>query len=233
MDPLISAILPIYNGERYVAQALESVLAQDYANIEIIVVDDGSTDASAQIVRSYAETSHVPLRYAYQENGGPAAARNNGLKLAQGDLIAFQDADDLWTPDKLSIQSRYLRAHPAIQYVICRVRFFLESGCQTPFGFRHEWLTQEPLAYLMQALIARRQLFDQIGQFDPALSPADDVDWFARAFDAGIPGYVVPHVLLHKRIHEANISLTTLNNNQRLLAALRRSVLRKRSKFIL
>ncbi len=113
---------------------------------------------------------------------------------------------------------------------MCRVKFFVEPGYGLPAGFRPELLQQEPAAYIPETLAARRQLFDRIGRFDPILSPADDVDWFARAFDADIPGYVSPRVLLHKRIHEANTSLTILNNNQLLLAALRRSVLRKRQK---
>lgn len=226
----VSVILPVYNGERYLAEALSSVLAQDYPPLEVIVVDDGSTDAGGQIVRSLAETSHIPVRYVYQENHGPAVARNYGFQLAQGDLIAFQDADDVWTPDKLSIQVSYLQANPAIHYVVGRVSFFLEADCQIPPGFRHEWLEQEPVAYLIQNLLARRQLFAQVGLFDPAMPPSEDVDWFARVFDAGIPGYVAPRVLLRRRIHNANISHNPPNNQPFLLAALRRSVMRKRWK---
>jgi glycosyltransferase involved in cell wall biosynthesis len=228
--PLVSVIVPVYNGAEFLREALASVVAQDYAPMEIIVIDDGSTDETAQVAQAFVKQSSVPVQYVYQENRGPAAARNHGLKLARGDLIAFQDADDVWMPDKLSSQISCLKTYPDIQYVVCRVRFFLGTGCQAPPGFRSGWLTREPVAYLMQALLARRQLFDQIGQFDPALSPADDVDWFARVFDSDIPGYVVPRVLLHKRIHDANISHTALDNNQLLLAALRRSVLRKRQK---
>lgn len=227
---LVSVIMPVYNGKRYLAEALASVLEQDYPDLEVIVVDDGSTDGSGQLVRSVAETSRAPVRYVYQENQGPAAARNHGLQLAWGDLIAFQDADDVWTPDKLAIQVSYLQSRPTMQYVVCRTRFFLEPGCQPPPGFRPEWLTQAPPAYLMQTLLARRRLFDQIGRFDPSLSRAEDIDWFARLLDAQIPGHVIPRVLLHKRVHAANISLTGFSNNQFLLAALRRSVLRKQRK---
>jgi glycosyltransferase involved in cell wall biosynthesis len=201
--------------------------------MEIIIVDDGSTDTSNQIIHAFAETSPVPVRYVYQENRGPAAARNHGLRLAQGDLIAFQDADDVWTPDKLSTQVGYLQDHPSVQYVLCRVRHFLHPGSPPPVGFRYEWLDQELAAYLVQAMVARRSLFDLVGQFDPLLSPADDADWFARVSDADIPGYVIPRVLLYKRVHQANTSLTTLNNNQLLLAALRRSVLRKRQREVI
>ncbi len=230
--PPVSVIVPVYNSAAFLYEAIESIIVQDalpqMCRMEIIVVDDGSTDTSNQVVQTFVETSPVPVRYVYQENSGPAAARNHGLRLAQGDLIAFQDADDVWTPDKLSAQVGYLQDHPSVQYALCRVRHFLHPGCLLPAGFRHEWFNQEPAAYLIQAMVARRALFDLIGPFDSTLRLAEDVDWFARALDADIPGYVIPRVLLHKRVHEANISLTTLNN-QLLLTALRRSVRRKRT----
>ncbi|MBI4573499.1 MAG: glycosyltransferase family 2 protein, partial [candidate division NC10 bacterium] len=107
--PLVSVILPVYNGERFLAAAIASILAQDYQPIEVIVVDDGSTDGTAAIARSFQG-----VRYLYQPNQGPAFARNAGIAVARGAFIAFLDADDLMVPTRLSVQAGYLLAHPEI-----------------------------------------------------------------------------------------------------------------------
>ena len=101
-------IIPAYNCERYLAAAIESVLKQDYKPFELIVVDDGSSDKTAQIVHQYDQH----LQYVYMPNSGPAAARNKGMELAKGEFLAFLDADDLWEPGKLSLQMKYLNEHP-------------------------------------------------------------------------------------------------------------------------
>ena len=99
---LISVVVPVYNGERYIAEAIDSVLAQEYKNIEIIAVNDGSTDGTEKILRSYAN-----VRYLHQSRKGVSAARNKGIKCSSGEFIAFLDADDLWTKDKLKIQNSF------------------------------------------------------------------------------------------------------------------------------
>src|SRR5690349_14699879 len=119
-NPLVSIILPVYNGERFLAQAIESALAQTYSRYELVVVDDGSTDASGEIARSYEQVSYI-----WQKNGGSGAARNRGLEAISGDYVAFLDADDLWLPDKLDLQMGYLLDHPHIGYTIGRIKFFL------------------------------------------------------------------------------------------------------------
>lgn len=219
---LVSVILPVYNAERYVVQSLESVLAQSYRPIEIIVVDDGSTDRSGELAQQF------PVRYFRQANGGPGAARNLGLAQARGELIAFQDADDLWTPDKLSVQLEYLRAHPQLRFVVARAKFFLEPGCSFPPALRKDILQGDYVTPLMQTLLAWQQVFDEVGWMDPSLSPADDLDWFARANDLGIPMAVVDRVLLHKRLHDTNITRDATHNMQMVFTALRRSSARKR-----
>lgn len=223
-NPLVSIILPVYNAERYLAQAMESVMAQTYRPMEVLVVDDGSTDASAQVAQQF------PVRYFHRRNGGPGAARNYGIAQAQGELIAFQDADDLWTPDKLSTQVNYLLEHPQVQYVVARAKFFLEPGCSFPPELRRDILEGDYVTPLMQTLLTWRRVFDVVGLMDPQLSPADDVDWFARANDLGVPMAVVDCVLLHKRLHDRNISLDTAHNMQMVFTALRRSSARKRDK---
>src|SRR5690242_6106612 len=105
---LISCIIPVYNGERYIKESIDSVLAQTYGTLELIVVDDGSIDGTAEVVTHYGER----LRYVRQANGGTAAACNHGLSLAQGEFMAFQAADDVWHPEKLARQMARFAARP-------------------------------------------------------------------------------------------------------------------------
>src|SRR5581483_6264857 len=120
MNPLVSVILPVYNGEKYLAAALDSVRAQTHRSFEIIVVDDGSTDGSAAVAARYPE-----VKYAYQSNGGISAARNCGIRLAVGDVFALLDADDLWLPDKLERQLAALYGAAAPDLVFGHVREFI------------------------------------------------------------------------------------------------------------
>src|SRR5438477_3922397 len=110
-NDLVTAVIPTYNYGRFVTQAVESALGQTYRNLEIIVVDDGSTDDTREQLLPYRDR----LRYIYQENQSVAAARNTGIRAATSEFIAFLDADDLWHPRELELQMRYLADHPAVQ----------------------------------------------------------------------------------------------------------------------
>jgi glycosyltransferase involved in cell wall biosynthesis len=223
--PSVSVIIPVHNGEAHIAEAIASVQAQTLTPFEIIVVDDGSTDQTFSVLSRLGDA----IRLVRQANQGPAAARNTGLALSQGELIAFLDADDLWMPDKLETQVQPLVVQPEVGYSVSRVKFELEPGMPMPEGFRKEWLDTEPVGYLLSALVARRSTFDRVGLFDPALRLSEDVDWFARAKDLQVPVHIAPVVLLHKRFHQANISLVTRDDNAALLEAVARSVRRKQA----
>jgi glycosyltransferase involved in cell wall biosynthesis len=120
-------VIPTYNGERFLAQALDSVFAQEYRLLDVVVVDDGSSDASRQIAGSYES-----VRCFAQEHQSAGAARNRGVAEARGDLIGFLDQDDLWVPEKLTVQSRYLGQHPEVGIVLSRLRNFVEAGETRP-----------------------------------------------------------------------------------------------------
>lgn len=220
---LASVIMPVRNGERFLSQAIESVLGQSYRPIEIILVDGRSTDGTAAIARSYAEVC-----YLQQSGGGVGAAYNLGIEASSGEFLAFLSHDDLWPPDKLSVQIDYLMRHPHTLYTVAYAEFFLEPGCVVPPGFRREILERARPAPIMETLVARREVFQRVGMLDPRLSSAEDVDWFARAHDRGLPMVVIDRVLLRKRIHDRNSSLATADNTRNLLVALRRSLARKR-----
>lgn len=221
--PLVSVIMAVRNGERFLRQAIESVLAQDYRPSEIILIDGQSGDRTAEIARAYPD-----IRYILQESKGVANAYNIGVMAAQGTFVAFLSHDDVWLPNKLSAQVNYLLAHPDIDYVTTATQFFLEPGCTFPAHVvRRDILNGSRNVRMMEVLVTRRCVFDRVGLFDPTLSTAEDIDWYARADDSGVPMAVIDQVLLRKRIHDANTSLFTAAHRQNLLQALRRSAQRK------
>lgn len=197
--PLISVILPVYNGEKYLAEALQSVYEQDYDPMEIIVIDDGSTDNTAKILAGYTDRIH----YAYQENRGPAAARNYGLQLARGKFIAFIDADDLWPTGKLNFQMDvFLHYQEAeiVQGLVRRIQLINAIGKdnqdeEDPFEFVNSNLG---------AMIMRQSVFDHIGNFNESLTYHSDTDFWFRAREAGIKIFLQKKIALIYRIHSAN-----------------------------
>ncbi len=219
----VSAIVVARNGEPFLAQALSSIMQQSRRPDEVIVVDGQSTDRTAEIARSFAG-----VRYILQSNLGLANARNLGIEAARGDWIAFLDHDDMWTPDKLEFQIDYLSAHPEYVYATAWVRLFLEPGCALRPGFQPETFKTGQPANTPGTLLAPRHLFEQVGLFDPALHIACEVDWFARAQDAGIPSATIPRVLLHKRIHQGNISADIMTFRREWLTVIQRSLARKK-----
>lgn len=199
--PLVSCIVPVFNGERFLAEALRSILSQRGAALDVIVVDDGSTDRSAEIAHGFSG-----LRVHRQANGGVAAARNTGLALARGELIAFLDADDLWLPDKLARQSQLLEARPEVDLcfgMVCHIG--LRDG-KTPNAVGG--LDGRPrVGRLTQCMLARRRAVERIGPFDSRMRTRADQDWFLRARELGLVEAILPDVLVHRRIHGANHSI--------------------------
>ncbi|MBW4576550.1 MAG: glycosyltransferase family 2 protein [Aphanothece sp. CMT-3BRIN-NPC111] len=199
--PLVSVIIPVYNGDRYLAEAIETVLTQTYQLIEIIVVDDGSIDNSAEIAKGYKE-----VKYFYQPNQGVSVARNVGIAAAQGEFLAFLDADDIWTNDKISKQVNYLCQHPQIGYVVCHSCLFLEPTSNIPPGLNLDKLFKVAPVYIPSALVIRKSALEKIGVFAHQYRLGEGMDWFFRANEADICKAIVPEVLLHKRIHDRNLS---------------------------
>ena len=174
--PLLSTIVPVFNGEPFLAEALNSIFSQECENMEIIVVDDGSTDGSANVARAYGDR----VNYHYQANSGPSAARNSGLRRARGSLITFLDADDLWPPGKLSRALALLAGDPAVDAVIGRTRFLKLRDGSSDSGDFEEILVPRVFLQLGSAVF-RRVVFDRIGLFNAELQFSEDVDWFSAS----------------------------------------------------
>jgi glycosyltransferase involved in cell wall biosynthesis len=205
IKPLISGIVPAYNGERYLQETLDSMLAQTYQALEVIVVDDGSTDGTAKVVAGYGDK----VRYLRQENSGPAIARNRGIDAARGEFIAFLDADDLWHPEKLMRQMARFEARQELELSITYVQNFWIAGLSAEAErYRDHPLSRPVPGYLTQALLARRSVFETVGKFDPDLKHAEKTDWFLRAAEKGAVLEILPDILVYRRLHETNASRT-------------------------
>jgi len=194
----LSVIIPAYNREAYLGDAIASVLAQTYPADEIIVVDDGSTDRTAAIARAYGP----PVRCISQENLGAGAARNTGLNAARGGLISLLDSDDLWLERKLERQAAYLQAHPGTDLVFCQMRPFLSPEIDPAHALKYD--LREIPACNAQALLARREAFARAGAFPTARDLPEFFPWFERACDQGLTHHILPEVLLLRRIHLGN-----------------------------
>ena len=188
--PRVSVIVPVFNGAATLVEAIECIRAQQI-EVEIIVVDDGSTDDTPQVIESLTDV--VAIR---QDNHGPAAARNSGLVFARAPLVAFLDDDDLWMPRKLKSQLQLLEEHPSASVVLGYTAFeglVPETGAWTRVAEPH-------LLYHLGAALCRRETFDRVGTFDPALHSSEDVDWFLRVRDAGLEIIVTPEIAqIHRR----------------------------------
>ena len=192
MSALISCIVPVYNGEKYLAEAIESILAQSYRPLEIIVVDDGSTDETPQVVAGFKDQ----VVYLEQSNKGPSATRNLGVSASRGDFVAFLDPDDLWHPDKLARQMARFEARPELDLCVAHVQLFWVSEMQDEAArLRDQARVHIVPAYTTGTLLTRRTFFDDVGDFDTSLWFGDATDWFLRAADRGAVMELLPDVL--------------------------------------
>ena len=223
--PLVSVIVPCYNAAKFLPDAVASVRAQNYAPVEILVVDDGSTDETPQV----AEGLGVGIRYFRQANAGPASARNHGLREARGELIGFADADDQWPEGKLELQVGRLLADPALDVVTGRIRYIELPGAKKldlPFESPDNTVAHIHLG----AGLYRRRAFDRVGLLDETLRISEDFDWFLRAREAGLKIVVLYEVTLLYRLHESNMTRELTARELMLTRVLHDSLARRRQK---
>ncbi|AFZ15635.1 glycosyl transferase family 2 (plasmid) [Crinalium epipsammum PCC 9333] len=209
--PLISVIIAVYNREQYLAEAIESVLAQTYPAIELIVVDDGSSDRSAEVAQRY------PITYHFQRNGGISSARNAGISLATGEFLAFLDSDDIWVVDKLSKQMAVFESDPNLEAVFGYAQQFYSPELDETFRQRIRCPEQPIAAHISSAMLIKRTAFLRIGVFDTQLKAGIDMSWYISAIEHHIQQVTLPDVVYCRRLHEKNNGITERHNgNQRL-----------------
>jgi glycosyltransferase involved in cell wall biosynthesis len=217
---LVTVIVAAYNGEKFLSQALESVFRQDYDSFEVVFVDDGSTDGTAEIAQSF------PVRYLHQENQGLPAARNAALRVARGEFVAFADDDDLLPPSKLSVQARFLSEHAEVGCVLGRQEWIVEDGIEPPELKRDPIFGELGGIQLVSAMF-RRAVLDELGGFDPTYRYAEDRDLFVRMRERGVEIEVLPDVVLHKRLHGSNMTMNQPESHP-LLRSLKEKLERER-----
>ena len=220
---MVSVIIPVYNGEEYLAEAIDSVLAQTHHPFEIIVVDDGSTDGTATVASRFKE--HI--RYIYQSNSGPAAARNRGLRIARGEVFGFLDADDLWVENKLDLQLARMDGDPSVQVVIGSILAVKQLGLED--GKPRFKKLSDPIVNLMVgSALFTSPIFDTVGLFDETLQFCEDWDWFMRARELDVPMMIHQDVTLLHRRHKENMTNQVGRISPFMLRMLKKSLDRRR-----
>lgn len=214
---LVSAIMPVYNAERFLEESLESLLAQDYQPFEVIACDDGSTDGSGEILRR-----HASITVLTQPNGGAAAARNAAANAANGELFAFFDADDRWPANRLTLQASFLQEHRDVGCVLGR-----QEWMNPPPGLTRDVVHGDLDGIPLLSAMIRREAFERVGGFDTSFTHSEDMDLLFRLREQDIRIEVLPEIVLFRRFHGANLTAAPPTTSP-LLRSLRQKLERER-----
>jgi glycosyltransferase involved in cell wall biosynthesis len=202
-QPLISCLVPMFNAETYIAEALDSILAQTYGKTEIVVVDDGSTDRSADVVRGHGAGVHLVS----QSNTGLGGARNACLRHARGPFIAYLDADDVWHPQKLELQMALFEAQPDTDICFGYAQNFWVDELDAERRKYRDWVLAAPVrSLILSTSLLRRVVFKSCGPFDTALKELADKHWVMCIDEAGLTTRCIPDIILYRRLHRQNLT---------------------------
>ena len=219
--PAISVVVPAFRAARTLGETLASILAQTLAPAELLVVDDGSPDATAAVAAA------AGVRVLRQDNQGVAAATNAGIAAAAHDLVALCDADDLWLPEKLAVQAALL-ADPAVDAALCHLESFACPSLPDELRERIAVPGVKP-GWLRSCLLVRRAAFERVGGLDVTLRVGEMVDWFDRARGAGLVFALAPAVLVRRRLHPGSLSNSRTGNHGLYVEMARRALARRRA----
>lgn len=221
--PNISVIIPVFNAEKYISEAIQSVIGQTYNAYEIIVVDDGSTDQSAQLIHEFREVS-----YHYKPNSGLSSTLNFGLQKVKGDYIAFLDADDYWSLDKLERQIKEFEINPKLEIVFGHhKRFYNKSTEELTVDEMTDMLRTLP-AFFKASLLVKVESFFKVGLFDETIVMGDFLDWYRRAIDMNLSMKLISDVVLYRRVHNENMSLVNKEHISDYVKIMKASLDRRR-----
>ena len=222
--PTVSVVIPAYNRERHIAEAIESVLAQTHRSTELIVVDDGSDDDTAEVAGRYDDV--VCIRRA---RGGAAAARNTGIDRARGELLAFLDSDDVWLDDKLERQLAARAGRREADIVLGFVEHFLSPELSPAERARLVCPDRPGPGFCVGAMLIPSATFGRVGPFDESLRVGEFVDWYARAEEAGLTTLMLEDVVLRRRIHAGHLDQPPADVRRDFARLLKARIDRKRA----
>ena len=218
MRPSVSVIIPIYNSAKYLREAIASVLAQTYSPAEVLVVDDGSSDDGPELASSYGPQVRV---IAIPHRGHPAA-RNAGVAASAGDFLAFLDADDLWTANKLELQLEAFAANPSLDLVFGHMQNFISLELTEEERAKIRCNSTVLPGLLQGSMLARRGSFERVGPFPEERKMGDFLDWYGRATLRNLNMHMLPDTLVRRRIHLANFQRTHKHLRKENLLALKK-----------
>lgn len=200
--PLVSVVVPVFDGEAYLAQALDSILAQSHRALDVIVVDDGSRDGSRRLAASYGPPVRVE---SLPRRQGPAAACNAGVAVAEGAFVAFLDADDLWHPLKLERQLARFAERDGLDCSLTGIQNFVPPELGGDQSLDPELLRPQP-GWSTCTLLARRAVFERVGLFATEHRHSYKTRWFLQARELDVEMEMLPDVLAHRRLHGESMS---------------------------
>lgn len=223
----ISVIIPSYNHDKYLGEAIDSVLEQTYPPTEVIVVDDGSTDDTAAVIKPYL----FKVSYFYQKNSGIGPARNAGVEQAKGDYFAFLDADDKWPSNKLERQVQALQSDNKLEMVFGHVKQFYCPRISIEAKAKLQCPSALIPGVIASTMLIKAESFHKVGYFDSQWSTGEFIDWYIKAKATQLKEVVLHDVLLYRRIHDGHLNTRTHRNYQHYLQILRAKLQHEKSKI--
>ena len=218
-DGLVGVVIPARNAQRWLAPALDSVLAQRHRPLDVVVVDDHSEDHTVAVAERYAPA----VRVIRAPRGGTGATRNRGVRAVRGEVLTFLDADDLWPPSRLVQPLALLRQRPEVDLVFGHVRTFTSVTDGAP-----QALDEPRPAPLPAAMLIRREAFDRVGPFQEGQVLGESLDWLLRARESGLREVILDQHVLWRRVHSQNTTISRRAHRTEYARAIKRSLDRRR-----
>ena len=225
----VSVIIPVYNCEGYLQAAIESVIAQTYKPWEIIVVDDGSIDKSAEVAKIFAPL----IKYSFIENSGSSAAVNHGINLSQGDAIGFLDADDVWEQNKLALQIAAFGENPELEAIFGHLQQFKSPELSEASKSKLKIPVEVTPGYHRDTLLIKRLSLQRVGLFDTQIQMGEFIDWYLRAEEQGLKSLMLPDVLAKRRLHKTNMGIRDRQSRTEYARVIKASLDRRRKSGII
>lgn len=227
---LISVIMPVFNTEKYVKEAIESVFSQNYKKIELICINDGSTDSSLSILESFGDKI---ILINIKDNCGASEARNKGIRVAKGKFLAFLDADDIWVNNKLEVQMNQFNINPNLDISFSYMKCFISPDLSEEVKDKRYCPQVSIPGHIPSTAVVKRTSFEKVGYLDTRFKNIEFIDWINKAKEIGLKIETVNDILVSRRIHDTNVGVIDRDNSRSdYLKMIRESIDRKRKNNI-